>query len=56
MDTSNCKEQPKKQQDVAWRKEMKEKEAGSANSSTVSVNSRSGPDYQICIPLGWAPW
>jgi hypothetical protein len=28
-------------------------EAGSGNSSTDSVNSGSGPDYQICIPLGW---
>jgi hypothetical protein len=34
----------------------KEKEAGSANSSTDNVNSGSGPDYQIYIPLGWAPW
>jgi hypothetical protein len=31
-------------------------EEGSGNSSTDSVNSGSGPDYQICIPLGWAPW
>jgi hypothetical protein len=33
---------------------MKEEEAGSGNSSTDSVNSGSRPDYQICIPLGWA--
>ena len=29
---------------------------GSGRSSTDSVNSGSGPDYQIYIPLGWAPW
>jgi hypothetical protein len=32
----------------------KRQETGSGNSSTDSVNSGSGPDYQICIPLGWA--
>jgi hypothetical protein len=31
-------------------------EEGSGNSNTDSVNSWSVPDYQICIPLGWAPW
>jgi hypothetical protein len=58
MDTSNGKEEPKMQEDVAGRKEVKEEEQeeGSGNSSTDSVNSGSGPDYQICIPLGWAPW
>jgi hypothetical protein len=56
MDTSNCKEQPKKQQDVARWKVAKEEEAGSGNLSTDSVNSGFGPDYQICILLGWAPW
>jgi hypothetical protein len=40
MDT-NCKEQSKKQEHVARRKEVKEKEAGSGNSSTDSVNSGS---------------
>jgi hypothetical protein len=29
---------------------------GSGRSSTDSINSGSGPDYQIYIPLGWAPW
>jgi hypothetical protein len=56
MDTSYCKEQPKKHGDVARRKKVKEVEAGSGNSSTDSVESGSGPDYQICLPLGWAPW
>jgi hypothetical protein len=56
MDTSDYKEQPKKQGDVAGRKEVKEEEAGSGNSSADSVNSGSGPDYQICKPVGWAPW
>jgi hypothetical protein len=46
------------QEDISRRKEVKEEEAGnkSGNSSTYSVNSGSGPDQQICIPLGWAPW
>jgi hypothetical protein len=47
------------QEDVAGRKEVKEEkrqEDGSRNSSTDSVNSGSGSDYQIYIPLGWAPW
>jgi hypothetical protein len=44
------------QEDVAGRKEVKGEEAGSANSSTDSVNSGSGPDYQIYIPLEWVPW
>jgi hypothetical protein len=34
----------------------KKQEEGSGNSSTDSVNSGSGPDFQICIPLGWASW
>jgi hypothetical protein len=55
MDNSYFKEQPKMQEDVSGRKEVKEEEAGSGSSSTDSVNSGSGPDYQICIPLGWAP-
>jgi hypothetical protein len=56
MDTSNCKEQAKKQNNVVKKKKVKEEAAGNVNSSTGSVDSRSGPDYQICIPLGWAPW
>jgi hypothetical protein len=44
------------QEDDAGRKEMKEEETGSGNPSTDSVHSGSGPGYQICIPLGWAPW
>jgi hypothetical protein len=46
------------QEDDAGRKDVKKEgaEEGSGNSSTDSVNSASGPDYQICIPLGWAPW
>jgi hypothetical protein len=46
------------QEDDAGRKEEKEEkgqEKVSGISSTDSVNSESGPDYQICIPLGWAP-
>jgi hypothetical protein len=35
---------------------MQEGQAGSGNSSTDSVDSGYGPDYQICIPLGWGPW
>jgi hypothetical protein len=56
MDTSYCKEQPKMQEDVAGRKEVKEEETGSGSSSTDSVNCGSGPDYHIYKPLGWAPW
>jgi hypothetical protein len=44
------------QENDAGRKEVKEEVSGSGNSSTDSVNSGSGPDYQIYIPLGWAPW
>jgi ribosomal protein S6 len=42
----------KKQEDVARRKAVKEEEEGSENSSTKSVNSGSGPYYQIFITLG----
>jgi hypothetical protein len=56
MDISNCKEQPTKQEDVATRKEVKEEDAGSGNSSTEIFDYGAGPDYQIYIPLGWAPW
>jgi hypothetical protein len=55
MDISYCKEQPKKQQDVARRRKVKEQEAGSGNSSTDNVNSGSGPEYQFYKLLGWAP-
>jgi hypothetical protein len=37
MDTSNCTEQPTKQEDVSRRKEINEEESGSGNSSTDSV-------------------
>jgi hypothetical protein len=38
--------------DVAGRKEVNEEDTKTTNSSTDSVNSASGPDYQIYIPLG----
>jgi hypothetical protein len=56
MDTSNGKEQPKNQEDVARRKVVKDENTGSASSSTDNFNSGSGPDYQICTPLGWSRW
>jgi hypothetical protein len=56
IDTSNCKEQPKKQEDVSRRKEVKEEEARSGNSSIYSFNSGSVPDYQTCIPLEFSTW
>jgi hypothetical protein len=56
MDTSYCKEHPKKQEDVSRKKAVKEEEAESGNSSTDNVNSGSGPDYQIFITLVRAPW
>jgi hypothetical protein len=42
------------QEDDAGRKEVKEEEAGRRkwNSSTDSIISGSGPDYQINIPTG----
>jgi hypothetical protein len=43
IDTSNCKEQQKKQEDITRRKKLLEKRI----SGTDSVNSGSGPDYQI---------
>jgi hypothetical protein len=55
MGTSNRKEQPKKQEDVARRKPVKEEDIGNGNLSTDSVNSGSGPDYHICIPLECFP-
>jgi hypothetical protein len=56
MNTSYCKEYPKMQEDVARRKGVKQQEAGSRNSSTDIVNTGSGPDHQIYLPLGWALW
>jgi hypothetical protein len=48
------------QEDIAGRKEeeagSRKQEEGSGNSIIDSVNSGSGPDYQIFIQLGWAPW
>jgi hypothetical protein len=43
----------KKEVDVE--KKLKKK-TGNENSSTDSVNSGSGLDYQICILLGWDSW
>jgi hypothetical protein len=40
MDTSYFKEYPRMQEDVAGRKELKEEEAGSGNSSTDSVDAQ----------------
>jgi hypothetical protein len=37
MNTSNCKEQPQKQEDVARRKVVKEEEAGTGNPRTDIV-------------------
>jgi hypothetical protein len=36
-------------------KRRQEEEAGIRNSSTDSVNSGSGPDYQTCTALGCGP-
>jgi hypothetical protein len=55
MNTSNFTEQTKNQGDVAMRKKVKKEKTGSRNSSIDDVNSGYGPDYQTCIPLGWAP-
>jgi hypothetical protein len=52
MNTSDCKEQQKKE-DVARTKVLKEEEVASGKSSTDSVKSGSEPDYRIFIPLGW---
>ena len=37
-----------------WNQEAGREEVG--DQAQTIVNSGSGPDYQICIPLGWAPW
>jgi hypothetical protein len=42
----------KKMQEEGARKKKVETQA----QTVQGVNSESGPDYQICIPLGWAPW
>jgi hypothetical protein len=52
MNTSNYTEQPKKEKDVARRKEVKEEEVGSRNSSIDSINCESGAYYQIYMVLG----
>jgi hypothetical protein len=54
MNTSYCREHLKNQEDFATRKKVSKEEAGvwSGNSSTDSVNSGSGQDYEIYIPLG----
>jgi hypothetical protein len=44
MDTSNCTEHPKKEEYITRRKEVKEEDAGSGNSSADIINSVSGPD------------
>jgi hypothetical protein len=46
---------PKEVEDVERRKGIKEEEAGNEDSNTYSVKSGSRTEYQICIPLGWAP-
>jgi hypothetical protein len=56
MDTSNFIEHPNRKEYVARKNIKKEKDSGSGNSSTDCLNPGSGSDYQICIPLGWAPW
>jgi hypothetical protein len=59
MDISNGKEEPKMQEYDAGRKEVKEEGAGRRKwklKNRQCVNSGSGPDYQIYIPLRWAPW
>jgi hypothetical protein len=53
MDTSYCKEHPMKQEYFARRKEAKEEEAGSGNSSTDSVNSGSGQVTKFIYCLDW---
>jgi hypothetical protein len=45
MDTSDCTEQPKKQEDVSRRDPLKEEDAGSANLRIDSVHYGSEPDY-----------
>jgi hypothetical protein len=45
-------EHQKKQEHLARRKEVNQEESGNGNSRADSVNSGSGTDYQIYIPLG----
>jgi hypothetical protein len=56
MNTSNRTKQAIKEEYVKRRKKVREEKVGSGNTSTDSVTSGSGTDYQISIPLGWAPW
>jgi hypothetical protein len=44
MDTSNDKEEPKMQEDDARKKDVKEKETGTGNSSANGSNSGTRPD------------
>jgi hypothetical protein len=55
MNASNCRELPKKQENVTSRKEVKE-EAGNGNSSTENIRFMSGPDFQTYMSPRWAPW
>jgi hypothetical protein len=45
--------------EIAVKDEDKNQEAGReevGDQAQTTVKSGSGPDYQIYIPLGWAPW
>jgi hypothetical protein len=50
MDTSNCKEQPNKQEDVAGRKEAKQEKSKWKLNHDI-VDSESKPDYKIIYRL-----
>jgi hypothetical protein len=55
IDTSDSKEQPNRQEDVAKGKKVRKEETGSGNSSTGSVKAGSGPakfKYRLDGPLG----
>jgi hypothetical protein len=54
MDTSNGKEQPKNQEDVARRKPVKEEDAECRKWKLKHIQC-SGPDWQIYIPLRLGP-
>jgi hypothetical protein len=56
MDTSYFEEQPKNLEDVVRKNLVKGEDSGSEKSSTDIIDSGSGPDYQIYIQFGWAPW
>jgi hypothetical protein len=53
IDTFYCKEQLKMQEGVEMGKEVKDEYQGSGKSSTDSVNSGYGADYQIYIHTTW---